>query len=144
MPYAMGRARGINIFPSCLKLLCYVLLVISLCSFLPVATAKKPMTASKLRSAGDTAFVSGKKDGVKKALKLYTQAIEMEPNNHENYYKRYRAWLRLKRDEKALRDLEKAIKVNPEFHRGHLHRGKMLRKSGKCKKALKSLQRHHN
>ena len=99
------------------------------------------MTASKLRSAGDTAFVSGKKDGVKKALKLYTQAIEMEPNNHENYYKRYRAWLRLKRDEKALRDLEKAIKVNPEFHRGHLHRGKMLRKSGKCKKALKSLQR---
>ena len=52
-------------------------------SFVPVATAKKPMTASKLRSAGDTAFVSGKKDGVKKALKLYTQAIEMEPNNHE-------------------------------------------------------------
>ena len=37
----------------------------------------------KLRSAGDTAFVSGKKDGVKKALKLYTQAIEMEPNNQK-------------------------------------------------------------
>ena len=149
---------SINIFVFYLKVICCICLCIDIIptslftsssnhnnnnnnNFILFANAKKPMTASKLRSAGDTAFVSGKKDGVKKALKLYTQAIEMEPKNHENYYKRYRAWLRLKRDEKALKDLEKAIKVNPEFHRGHLHRGKMLRKSGKCKKALKALER---
>ena len=73
-----------------------VLFVLALCVL--VVFAGKAMTPAKLRSKGDTAFVSGKPDGVKKALRLYTQAIEMEPNNHENYYKRYRAWLRLKKD----------------------------------------------
>lgn len=148
----VGYERSnINIFVFYLKVVSCIFLLVEIVpfsiisssnsnNFIMVVQAKKPMTASKLRSAGDTAFVSGKKDGVKKALKLYTQAIEMEPQNHENYYKRYRAWLRLKRDEKAIKDLEKAIKVNPDFHRGHLHIGKMLRKSGKCKKALKALE----
>ena len=61
--------------------------------FASIADGAKPRTPARLRSEGDTAFVSGKPNGVKKALNLYTEAIEMEPNNHNNYYKRYRAWL---------------------------------------------------
>ena len=87
---------SINIFVFYLKVICCICLCIDIIppslftsssnhnnnnNFILFASAKKPMTASKLRSAGDTAFVSGKKDGVKKALKLYTQAIEMEPKN---------------------------------------------------------------
>ena len=117
----------------------FVLSVAALCVL--AVFAGKALTPAKLRSKGDTAFVSGKPDGVKKALRLYTQAIDMEPDNHENYYKRYRAWLRLKKDDKALRDLTKAVKVNPNFQRGHLHRGKMLRKKGKCEEAAEALEK---
>ena len=120
----------------------YQLVCILGCVFLAsIADGAKPRTPARLRSEGDTAFVSGKTNGVKKALKLYTEAIEMEPNNHNNYYKRYRAWLRLKKEDKALKDLDKAIKVNPDFQLGHKHRGTMLRKKGKCKEAKESLQR---
>ena len=78
---------SINIFVFYLKVICCICLCIDIIppslftsssnhnnnnnNFILFANAKKPMTASKLRSAGDTAFVSGKKDGVKKALKLY-------------------------------------------------------------------------
>ena len=78
---------SINIFVFYLKVICCICLCIDIIppslftsssnhnnnnnNFILFANAKKPMTASKLRSAGDTAFVSGKKDGKKSIETLY-------------------------------------------------------------------------
>lgn len=106
---------------------------------------RKPMSeearaAAKLRREADTEFVSGKPKGVKNALKILNKVVRLEPDNHQNYYKRYRVRLRLKRLKQALADLEKAVEVKPDFHNGWVQQGKLLRKMGDCEGAERALQ----
>jgi tetratricopeptide (TPR) repeat protein len=95
---------------------------------------------SKLRSKADSEFVSGKRDGVKNALKLLNKVCKLEPDNHQNFYKRYRVYLRLKKQKRALRDLRKAVEIKPTFTAGWVNQGKLLLKMGQCEDAESALQ----
>ena len=95
---------------------------------------------SKMRNAADTAFVSGNAKGVKKALKILNKVIKLEPDNHNNYYKRYRVNLRLKKQSRALEDLEAAVRVKPSFTSGWSQHAKLLLKMGKCIEAEQSVR----
>ena len=49
-----------------------------------------------------------------KAIKLLSQAIQLEPENEKNHYKRYRAHLRGKKYREALQDLSTSLTLDPE------------------------------
>lgn len=49
-----------------------------------------------------------------KAIKLLSQAIQLEPENEKNHYKRYRAYLRGKKYREALQDLSTSLTLDPE------------------------------
>ena len=117
-----------------------VLGALALC--LPVVASAQPSKReiSKLRSKADSEFVSGKRNGVKNALKLLNKVCKLEPDNHQNFYKRYRVYLRLKKQEKALSDLRKAVKVKPTFTSGWVQQGKLLLKMGRCEEAESALR----
>lgn len=99
---------------------------------------------SKLRSKADSEFVSGKRNGIKNALKLLNKVCKLEPDNHQNFYKRYRVYLRLKKQKRALRDLRKAVEIKPTFTSGWVNQGKLLLKMGQCEDAEKALQQALN
>jgi DnaJ family protein C protein 3 len=105
--------------------------------------AATPPTAkelSKMRRQADSEFVSGKKNGPRNALKILNKIIKLEPDNHNNFYKRYRVHLRLKKNDQALSDLESAVKVKPSFTSGWSQHAKLLLKLGRCAEAESSLQ----
>ena len=95
---------------------------------------------SKMRNQADTAFVSGKPGGVKKALKILNKVIRLEPDNHNNFYKRYRVHLRLKQQHQALSDLASAVKVKPTFTSGWSQQATLLLKMGRCVEAESSIR----
>ncbi len=48
------------------------------------------------------------------AVKFLSQAIQLEPENEKNHYRRYRAHLRGKKYREALSDLSQSITLDPE------------------------------
>ena len=52
-----------------------------------------------------------KKGELKLAIENYTQAIELDPNNSDAYYKRSKAWLHLGETEKAKSDMQTASEI---------------------------------
>jgi tetratricopeptide (TPR) repeat protein len=48
------------------------------------------------------------------AVKFLSQAIQLEPENEKNHYRRYRAHLRGKKYREALSDLSQSINLDPE------------------------------
>jgi DnaJ family protein C protein 3 len=105
-----------------------------------IPTSPTPKELSKMRNQADTFFVSGKPKGVKKALKILNKVIKLEPDNHNNYYKRYRVHLRLKKQSRALADLESAVRVKPSFTSGWSQHAKLLLKMGRCIEAEQSIR----
>ena len=95
---------------------------------------------SRLRAKADAEFVSGRRDSGKIALKLLNKVCKLEPDNHANFYKRYRVHLRLKKQKLALRDLQKAVAIKPTFTDGWVNQGKLLLKMGQCEEAQQALQ----
>lgn len=59
------------------------------------------------------------------AVKILSQAIQLEPENEKNHYKRYRAHLRGKKYREALSDLSHSITLDPE-------NGQKLAQRAKC------------
>ena len=116
------------------------------CALLALVASAEPMAVSpkelsKMRREADTEFVSGQKNGPKNALKKWNKIIKLDPDNHNNYYKRYRVLLRLKKTARALSDLESAVKVKPSFTSGWSQHAKLLLKLGRCVEADVSLQK---
>jgi tetratricopeptide (TPR) repeat protein len=61
--------------------------------------------------------------------------IALEPRNEQNYYKRYRVYLRKNRLREALLDLDSAIEIKPNDENFLVNRGKLNVKLGKCSNA---------
>jgi len=59
-----------------------------------------------------------------KAIRFLSQAIQIEPENEKNYYKRYRTHLRGKKYREALQDLSAAINLDPSDASKLLQRAK--------------------
>ncbi|CAF3711765.1 unnamed protein product [Rotaria sordida] len=67
----------------------------------------------ELKSKANTAFSAGKNDD--DAIKLYTQAIELDKKNHILYSNRSAAYAKSNKYEDALKDAEQCITLKPDF-----------------------------
>lgn len=59
----------------------------------------------------------------------------MEPQNENNFLKRYRVYIRQQKLKEALSDLNSALQLNPKNENILVSRGKLLLKMGKCAEA---------
>jgi DnaJ family protein C protein 3 len=59
----------------------------------------------------------------------------MEPKNENNFYKRYRVFMRQQKYKEALADLNSALNINPENIQVLTQRGKLQVRLGRCKEA---------
>ena len=65
--------------------------------------------AEELKTKGNESLKSNKVD---EAIELYTQAIELDPENHVLYSNRSAAYLQADKHSEALKDAEKTVKLN--------------------------------
>jgi len=93
------------------------------------ASASETVNVGKLRSSAEVAFSKGEID---QALKLWEQVIEIEPRNENNFFKRYRVYIRQQKLREALADLNSALEINPKNENILVSRGKLHLKMGKC------------
>lgn len=91
------------------------------------------LSAGKLRSMGEEAFVSGKYEN---ALQFYREAITLEPENALNHYKLFRVHQRMRKYSDALKDLGRALELKPDSKDYRLQKVKLLKSLGQCEEAL--------
>lgn len=60
-----------------------------------------------------------------KAIQCYTEAIELNPNYAEAYYKRGETYYYNDEDKKAIEDLSKAIQIQPNYAKAYKLRGEI-------------------
>ena len=65
-----------------------------------------------MKKQGNDALGKGNSE---EAIKLYTSAIELDPENHVLFSNRSAAFAKLRKFPEALRDAEKTIELNPEW-----------------------------
>lgn len=87
------------------------------------------VSVGKMRSNADEAFSKG---DVELALKLMAKVIELEPKNENNFYKRFRYYLRQQKYKEALADLTSASTIKPDFEAVLVQRAKLLLRMGRC------------
>ncbi|CAL1540144.1 unnamed protein product [Lymnaea stagnalis] len=76
--------------------------------------------ASSLKKAGNDYFTKGEYIN---AIKVYTEAIEMAPNDHLLRSNRCHAYASLDRYEDALADAELVIQLRPDWPKGYFRKG---------------------
>lgn len=92
------------------------------------------MTVGKVRASAEVAFSNGKID---EALKMWEKVISMEPKNEQNYYKRFRVYLRQQKLKEAIADLSSALAIKPDYEVVLAHRAKLNMRMGRCAEAEK-------
>lgn len=83
-------------------------------------TEESRKKASALLSEGHTAY---NEENYIKALELYTQSMQANPNYEEAYYWRASAKYTLKKYKEAIPDYDKAIELNPYNEQAYYYRG---------------------
>lgn len=63
---------------------------------------------------------------------LCEQVIKTEPGNANNFYKRFRVFLRQKKNKEALSDLTKALEIDPKHEQALVQRAKLNLRLGNC------------
>ncbi|KAL4762312.1 Hsp90 cochaperone STI1 [Aspergillus foveolatus] len=83
--------------------------------------------ADALKAEGNKAFAA--KD-YPTAIEKFTQAIELDSNNHVLYSNRSAVYAAQQEYEKALADAEKAVEIKPDWSKGHQRKGAAYRGIG--------------
>ena len=99
-------------------------------------------SVGKIRTSADVAFTNG---DMTEALKLWSKVIEMEPKNDNNFYRRFRIYLRMQKYKEALADLNSALNIKADNVNVLLQRAKLYLKMGRCSDAetdFTTLQRY--
>eukprot|EP00903_Cladosiphon_okamuranus_P006463 g6323.t1 len=91
-------------------------------------------SASALRSSAELAVSKGEHE---KAIRLFSQVIELEPKNERNFYKRFRVFLSKRKYAEAIKDLSRALELKPKYKQALAQRAKLLRMMGQCEEAAK-------
>mmetsp|Transcript_17213 Transcript_17213/g.25751 ORF Transcript_17213/g.25751 Transcript_17213/m.25751 type:complete len:498 (-) Transcript_17213:146-1639(-) len=91
-------------------------------------------SVGKIRAAADLAFSKGQTE---ESAKLWGKVIEVEPENEQNHYKRFRVHLRLQKYKEAIHDLNAALKLKPTYEQALSQRAKLLRRVGRCAESEK-------
>lgn len=72
--------------------------------------------ANLLKDEGNAAFQAGEID---KAIKLFSDAIAIDPDNAVYYSNRSAAYMKVDSISKALRDAEKCVELDPSWAKGY-------------------------
>lgn len=112
-------------------------LFVSLFYLFAASTAAQDMSAGKLRSKGEEAFISGQYED---ALKFYREAVALEPENALNHYKLFRVHQRMRKYSDALKDLSRALELKPDSKDYRMQKVKLLKSLGQCEQALVVIQ----
>ena len=72
--------------------------------------------ANDLKDKGNQAFQAGDVQG---AISFFTQAIDLDPDNHVFYSNRAAAYMKADSKSKALHDAEKCVEMAPEWAKGY-------------------------
>lgn len=91
--------------------------------------------ATILQEDGSDAFRAGDH---RKAVELYTEALEEDPSNHAVYSNRSAAHRNLGKFEDALRDANKCIAIDAKFANGYISKGQALEGMGQWHEATKA------
>ena len=70
------------------------------------------------------------------AIKLFREAIKLNPNNAYAYYGRGTAYDELKQHERAIQDFNKAIELNPNYDYAYNNRGVAYKNLGQYEQAI--------
>ncbi len=115
-----------------------LLITVLVVAFSSYAYADAPggeaVNIGKLRSSAEEAFTNNEID---KSLSLWAKVISGEPNNAENFYKRFRVYLKKQDYNKALSDLTAVLDLNPKHEKALAQRAKYNLKLGNCDMAEK-------
>ena len=76
--------------------------------------------ANDLKDQGNKAFQAGDVQG---AINLFTQAINLDPDNHVYYSNRAAAYMKADSKSKALHDAEKCVELAPDWSKGYSRLG---------------------
>eukprot|EP00596_Hydrurales_sp_CCMP1899_P003737 CAMPEP_0119042338 /NCGR_PEP_ID=MMETSP1177-20130426/14612_1 /TAXON_ID=2985 /ORGANISM="Ochromonas sp, Strain CCMP1899" /LENGTH=467 /DNA_ID=CAMNT_0007009051 /DNA_START=257 /DNA_END=1657 /DNA_ORIENTATION=- len=76
--------------------------------------------ANLLKDQGNELFQTGK---IQEAILSYTQAIDLDPDNHVFYSNRSAAYMKGDSKSKALYDAEKCVKIAPTWSKGYIRLG---------------------
>lgn len=76
--------------------------------------------ANLLKDQGNELLQAGK---IQEAITIYTQAIDLDPDNHVFYSNRCAAYMKNDSKSKALHDAEKCIKLAPAWSKGYVRLG---------------------
>lgn len=91
------------------------------------------MSAAELKAKGNAAF---QQKNYEEAIKHFTAAIAIEPDNHVFYSNRSAAYAGLKDFDNALKDGEKTVEINPKWPKGYSRKGAALHFLGRLDDAL--------
>ncbi|MBR2518879.1 MAG: tetratricopeptide repeat protein [Selenomonadaceae bacterium] len=75
------------------------------------------------------------------AIKLFDEAIQLDPNNALAYYGRGTAYSDINQNENALRDLNKSIELNPNDDFAYNNRGIVYKNLGQYERAIQDYDR---
>lgn len=70
-------------------------------------------------SLKDEANVAFQKGDIDQSIALYTQAVEIDPDNHVLYSNRSAAYMKTDSKSKALKDAERCVELAPEWAKGY-------------------------
>ena len=133
--------------------------MLSTCTTCTASTSSSGETINvgKLRASAEVAFTKGE---IEQALRIwqqviarisfffnlynndlfFDQVIDIEPQNEQNFFKRYRVYIRQQKLKEALADLNSALQINPKNENILVSRGKLHLKLGKCTEAAKDFE----
>jgi len=93
----------------------------------------KELSAVDLRNEGNKLF---KRDEVKAAIQMYTEAFQLSDKDHMITSNRSHAYHRIGNYTAALQDAEKTIELRPDWGKGYFRKGMALKALGKPDQAL--------
>lgn len=81
---------------------------------------------------------------IEKAIELYTEAIELNPNSALLFAKRGQAYLKLSKPNACIKDCTRALELNCDSATAYKFRGRAYRLTGKWEEAAKDLRQACN
>lgn len=94
--------------------------------------------AEELKNKGNEAFQKGDYEG---ALKFFTQAIEIDPNNHVLYSNRSACYAKMEKGNESLQDANKTVELKPDWAKGWGRKGAAHHLLGQLEEAAEAYKK---
>jgi len=91
-----------------------------------------------LKDKGNAALAENKFD---EAIKYYTEAINIDGNNHVLYSNRSAAYAKATKYDLALQDAEKTVQIKPDWSKGYSRKGSALAYLGRTDEAIAAYEK---